>query len=282
MTPIKKFIRNTPIIRDLFRFAYRFKTAIGYFISPLWELLIWLFRSKEMANFTYDLTDQNKSYLASMIAGVTGHSFQEIISYIDELDTDQDLRTHIQRTIRASNEKHFADLDIKYGRRLGWYAFVRTLKPKIIVETGVDKGLGSCVLTAALVRNEQEGCAGYYFGTDINPRAGYLFSGRYKDFGEILYGDSIKSLEKINKTIDLFINDSDHSADYEEKEYQTILGKLGPQSILLGDNAHVTDKLLNFAQLTNRQFVFFQEKPLNHWYPGAGIGIAYKNWAPTK
>ncbi len=23
-------------------------------------------------------------------------------------------------------------------------------------------------------------------------------------------------------------------------------------------------------------FIFFKETPLNHWYPGAGIGISYK------
>lgn len=282
MATMKNIIRNTPIVREIFSFAYRFVIALSYFKDPFGEFLLWLFRSKELANFTYDLTDQNKHYLASMIANITGFSYKEIELYIDELESDENLRNHIRESILASGEAHFADLDVHYGRRLGWYAFVRVLKPKTVVETGVDKGMGSCVLTAALIKNGQEGFPGYYFGTDINPRAGYMFTGKYADFGEILYGDSIESLMKFEKTIDLFINDSDHSADYERREYQTIAEKLSPHAIVLGDNAHITDKLLNFAHSTGRQFVFFHEKPANHWYPGAGIGIAYQNSSNAK
>ena len=55
-----------------------------------------------------------------------------------------------------------------------------------------------------------------YIGTDINPNAGYLFDEIYSENGKILYGDSIESL-KLNAEIDLFINDSDHSAEYEKE-----------------------------------------------------------------
>ena len=168
-----------------------------------------------------------------------------------------------------------ADLDMGYGRRIGWYALVRALKPRTVVETGVDKGLGSCVLAAALLRNRAEGYQGQYFGTDINPRAGWLFQGAYRQAGEILYGDSIESLERMQSQIDLFINDSDHSAEYEEREYACIASKLSNSAVVLGDNSHVTDKLYQFAVSTDRHFLFFSEKPADHWYPGAGIGAAW-------
>ena len=64
--------------------------------------------------------------------------------------------------------------------------------------------------------------------------------------------------------MDIFINDSDHLAENERREYETVEGKLTSDAIILGDNAHRTDELLNFAVGTGRQFVFFQEKPLNH------------------
>ena len=168
-----------------------------------------------------------------------------------------------------------ADEDAKFAKRMGWYAFVRAMKPKVVVETGVDKGLGSCVITAAIKKNKEEGFDGYYYGTDINPKAGYLLSGEYSKYGEILYGDSIESLKKLDKTVDIFINDSDHSAAYEALEYETIKDKLTKDSIILGDNSHVTDKLLNFSNANGMKFIFFKEEPLNHWYPGAGIGVAY-------
>jgi predicted O-methyltransferase YrrM len=168
-----------------------------------------------------------------------------------------------------------ADPVPRFARRIGWYALVRCLKPKVVVETGVDKGLGSVVLTAALLRNGLEGHPGRYYGTDINPKAGYLLKEPYAAAGKILIGDSIESLKKLGETIDLFINDSDHSAGYEGREYETVERSLAPGAVVIGDNAHVTDELLRFARRTGRTFLYFQERPKDHWYPGGGIGVAF-------
>ena len=75
--------------------------------------------------------------------------------------------------------------------------------------------------------------------------------------------------------VDLFVNDSDPSEDYEAEEYRTIAIKLSDHAIVLGDNSHYTNKLVEFSLQTDRRFVFFQEKPHEHWYPGAGIGISF-------
>ena len=93
--------------------------------------------------------------------------------------------------------------------------------------------------------------------------------------GEVLYGDSISTLEAFSEKIDLFINDSDHSAEYEYGEYQTIAGKLAAGAVILGDNSHITDSLSRFARKSGRCFIFFHEIPKEHWYPGAGIGVAF-------
>jgi predicted O-methyltransferase YrrM len=217
----------------------------------------------------------NKCYLAALIAEVTGEHIETISDYINEIESDAELKTHLEEQTKESDLKYIADKTVQYGRRIGWYALVRATKPRVIIETGIDKGLGSCILTAALKKNKAEGFSGKYYGTDINPKAGYLLSGDYKDFGEILYGDSIESLENIDETIDLFINDSDHSDEYEWKEYLTIQNKLSSKAIILGDNSHCTDKLLKFSSQNDRHFVYFQEKPINHWYPGGGLGISF-------
>lgn len=236
----------------------------------------WLIKSREITNYTYDLEVNNQRYLCALLSDVTEVSFDQIMSYIQELEEDKELRHHIHAAITRSNQAHVADRVVRYGRRLGWYAITRATKPRVVVETGVDKGLGSCVLAAALKRNKEEGHEGYYLGTDINPEAGYLLSGVYNNYGRILYGDSIKSLSGLNVAIDLFINDSDHSAKYEAEEYKTIAGMLSEHAIILGDNSHVTSELLDFSLATGRRFVFFQEKPSKHWYPGGGIGISFR------
>ena len=125
------------------------------------------------------------------------------------------------------------------------------------------------------MKNSKEGFYGKYIGTDIDLKKGKLLQTPLKDFGEILNGDSLDSLDKPNCKIDLFINDSDHSASYEMKEYELIKDKLSPNAIILGDNSHVTNELSKFSMKNDRNFIFIPEKPKNHWYPGAGIGVSF-------
>jgi hypothetical protein len=253
-----KLIRM-PVLGRLLLNAYRAKIAFQYCSGPLLRVFLWLFNSKETTNFTYHLEEINKRYLVSLISHITNKDFVRVMGYVDEVMEDQQLRNHIEEMSKRSVDSFTADGEARFGRRVGWYAFTRATKPKIVVETGVDKGLGACVITAALMKNSEEGYKGYYYGTDINPRAGYLLSAPYSNFGEILYGDSIQSLRGLQETIDIFINDSDHSAEYEEREYETVKAKLTPNAIILGDNAHTNDKLLNFALATGRHFVFFRK-----------------------
>ncbi len=259
----------------LINFFPRFWLAMRFHTIRLGQIFRWLFQSREDTNFTYNLTPANKLYLANMISVITGASVEAIQNLFREVETDNVLRQHILTKTRASPYRIVADNRVEFGRRLGWYALVRLQKPGVVVETGVDKGLGAVLLCAALLRNRAEGKPGRYFGTDIALKAGYLLTNQYAEVGQILYGDSIESLEKFTEPIDLFINDSDHSATYEYDEYETILSKLGSGGIILGDNAHVTSKLAEFSGKHNRQFLYFQEGPQDHWYPGAGIGFSF-------
>jgi hypothetical protein len=275
MKKLRLLVRRTPIIRGIALFILRIHVVSSYIFNPIEEAISWIFRSKEFTNFTYDLSNLNKRYLIAFIAGILGRNFNEIEGYIAEIESDLSLRAHLLAATEASSERYFAEKNIYYGRRLGWYAVVRATRPKVVVETSVDKGLGSCVITSALKRNASDGFPGRYYGTDINPSAGYLLTDVYKEYGKILYGDSIMSLKNLNEIIDVFINDSDHSLDYEAKEYKTIADRLHPNAIIISDNSHITSALLDFAIATNRNFMYFQEKPINHWYSGAGLGIAF-------
>lgn len=259
----------------LINFFPRLWLAMRFHTARLRQIFGWLFTSREDTNFTYNLTPDNKLYLANMISAISGASVEVIQNLFREVETDDMLRQHILTKTRAAPYRIVADNRVEFGRRLGWYALVRLLKPGVVIETGVDKGLGAVLLCSALLRNRAEGKPGRYFGTDIALKAGYLLSEQYAEVGQILYGDSIESLQQFTEPIDLFINDSDHSANYEYDEYETIISKLAPMGIILGDNAHVTSKLAQFSGKYNRRFLYFQEVPQDHWYPGAGIGFSF-------
>jgi len=268
---IKSFLKRIWFLNFLRRIYY----ATKLYNYRYRQILHWGLHSREDTNVTYDLTPNNMRYLACTLAVVLEMDYPTVWRYLEEAQNDRDLRDHVAEQVKKSELGIFADAEAKFARRLGWYVFVRVMKPKLVVETGVDKGLGAVLLCAALLRNRAEGHAGQYYGTDINPKAGYLLCGKYAEVGAILYGDSIESLSNMQVPIDLFINDSDHSMDYEYREYRTIQERLHERSIILSDNAEVSPALLNFSLETGRQFLFFQEYPDNHWYPGAGIGISF-------
>jgi predicted O-methyltransferase YrrM len=274
MARIAQTLKNMPMGR-FFLMPMRLYDASSYYGPKMKQLLLWLFQSREHTNHTYDLTELNLKYLPSMLALVTGSDVASMESYIQEAAENHALMDFVRRNARLKDLQTIDDT-CRFGRRLGWYALVRHLRPKLVVETGVDKGLGSVLLCSALMKNAEMGYPGEYIGTDLNPAAGLLLRPPYSNFGKIVYGDSIESLRKIEQPIDIFINDSDHSAEYEYQEYLTVADRLSPDAIVLGDNSHRTDKLLQFSKERGRDFLFFKEEPINHWFPGCGIGISFK------
>lgn len=252
--------------------AWTFDNYVKGFLD---DYIAWFETSREQANFTYHLTAHNEQQLAGLVAVVAGCGLAAAQGYIAELTGDAALVEHVNRATLTSPLRDRADLNCGYGRRLGWYALARALKPRVVVETGVEKGLGSCVLAAALLRNRAAGAPGRYYGTDIDPGAGCLFTAPYAAAGQILYGDSLASLAALDERIDLFINDSDHSPAYEAREYALVTDKLAPGAVVLGDNSHASPALFEYARAHGKRYLFFAERPRGHFYPGAGIGVCW-------
>lgn len=251
----------------------RLTTALGYFQGPFRELARWALLSAETTNFTYSLTALNRDQLAAFLAAVAGAPEARCLAYMAELEQDDELRAHLRA--RAASSSLAGDAEPRYGRRMGWYALVRLLRPGLVVETGVHRGLGTAVLAAALRRNAAEGAPGTVIGTDIDPRAGALLGPPYDQHGRVVHGDSLSTLRALDRPIGLFVNDSDHRSSYERAEYEAIEPLLASDALVLSDNAHCTNELHEFARRTGRRYLFFSERPQDHWYPGAGIGAAY-------
>ena len=271
---LKSFIKKVPLLQEFMRIRGRKKRATSYY-KPSFRLINdWAKKKTEFSNYYYDLNESNRSDLASLISAITETPFKQVEALFDELENNENLRAHISNS--WARDPMMSDAKLGFGRRLGWYAFIRILKPKIVVETGVHHGVGSCVITSALIKNAEDGFIGQYFGTDIDKNAGKLLVQPYSKFGKVLYGDSIESLKQLTESVDIFINDSDHSGEYEKLEYETINTKLSKKALIIGDNSHTTNSLRIFSQATDRNFIFFKEIPREHWYPGAGIGISFK------
>jgi predicted O-methyltransferase YrrM len=256
---------------------FRFVFIAGPYVSrKLWLAVTWAFRSKEYYNHTYNLSPLNKQYLASFIAVVTGYSVGEIEQYIRELETDICIAEELRKKNASSKDRYSTDDEPRYGRRLGWYALVRATKPRVVVETGIDRGLGTVVIAAALKRNSEDGYPGRLYATDIVQDCGHLVSDAFKPYYEKLIGDSVTSLQKLRVRVDVFLHDSDHRPEYEWAEFLAVEPSLTPDAIVMSDNSQETTKLREFAERTGRSFLYFQDIPQQHWWPGDGIGCAFR------
>lgn len=248
--------------------------ALEYFAAPLRNLAKWVVTSQENTNFTYDISPHGITTLAHAVSLATGAPVPDVRAYLAEpaddaafLETLRLKGTKLARTLPFDPEPLF-------GRRLGWYAAVRALKPRVVLESGVDKGLGAMLLCYALERNAEDGAPGHYIGLDINPHSGALMAQPYSRHARFLLGDALDSIASLADPVDLYINDGDHRHDYELREYQAIAPHLAPGCLILGDNCHLSEALPRFAEATGRRFFFWHEQPADHWYPGAGIGFA--------
>ncbi|MEV4709773.1 class I SAM-dependent methyltransferase [Micromonospora sp. NPDC049374] len=236
----------------------------------------WLVASREHHNYTYELTKLSRHHLAWFVSVVCELPVKQVRKYLAEIEADDALRQHISSAIAGAARRGLADKQVRYARRIGWYAMVRAKRPKHIVETGVDKGLGSCVLAAALLRNAAEGHPGRVSSIDINPEAGYLArTAPWSEVIDLVIGDSVESITALDRPVDLFLHDSDHSRAYERREFAAVEPKLAPGAMLLTDNVTHTNVLAEHAERTGRRFLAYRETPANHWYPGDGIGVAW-------
>ena len=75
----------------------------------------------------------------------------------------------------------------------------------------------------------------------------------------------------------MFLHDSLHTYDYETREFTAVEPNLRANAIILSDNAHESSALSNWAERSRRHYLFFKEQPLDHWWPGDGIGAAWVN-----
>ncbi len=251
--PRRQLIRRAGINR--FRWIHKWNTVRQYG-HPVREHVPYVLFDPEVENFTYEIEnrDELRVWLDELCAGG---------SYVDELDSDELLRAELRRRLRwrPANKQ-----EALFGRRAGWYAIVRALKPLRVVETGMHDGLGSTVLLAALERNGE----GHLTSIDPKPGTGWLVPERLRPRWSRVRATSYEALPQAGK-IDLFVHDSLHTPECERWELETAADH-GAKT-LLSDNAHAADTCEQFANDHGTTMTVWRERPKGHFYPGGGIGV---------
>jgi predicted O-methyltransferase YrrM len=250
----------------------RRKFALNYYAGKISMISTWSKKRTENYNFYYDITEKNLIDLCHLMSTIFSEDYKSVLSYANELKMNKGLISFIHKEF--ADDPKMKDAKIAFARRIGWYVLIRITRPRLVVETGVHQGVGALVITSALMKNIEEGNHGRYLGIDIDPNSGVLFKGEFAEVGDIKIGDSIEILKGLVGPVDLFISDSDHENQYENNEYEAFIPLMQNNSIIISDNSHANSVLADFSLKHNRNYFFFAESPLDHWYPGAGIGFS--------
>ena len=266
---IRDLIIRTKLLRLIAPFL-RIRIFLQFNFSNLKKSTKWLLISREFTNYLYDVTPINRNQMIGAVSSLTGKSITDVEKYFIELETDKDFSLKLDTKAKKIQRQNEFLFPIPFARRIVWYCLIRITRPGTVVETGTEKGLGSLIIQRALDMNNY----GKLYTLDLDKYAGSLLDSNDKEKISLLFGDSIPSINGISE-IDLFIHDSDHSAEHERNELEAIQNKLTSNAIVLSDNSHVTDELYNWSKKMGRKYVFIKEVPKDHWYGGGGVGISY-------
>ncbi len=136
------------------------------------------------------------------------------------------------------------------AQRLLW-GFVRSARPKKILETGVADGASTRVILDALEANGD----GRLYSFDVSPAAGDLAKksggvGRWNFTVLPARGRAGAQRRSISalRPIDAFLHDSDHRYAWQSFEYREAWSALAPGGWLLSDDIDLSYAFLDFAR----------------------------------
>lgn len=234
------------------------------------QALRYLSSGRELTNFTYDIS--NTGELAEVVAEALALPVADVEAFMREVVDDEGFIAVLRTRLRAHGDR--TD-EPRFGRRLGWYCVVRAVRPSVVVETGSHDGLGTALLARALARNAAGGSPGVVLSFDVDPSSGWLVDESLQPYVERHIGDARETLPAAlaDRRVGVFVHDSLHTYEHERFELETALAHRDDHLVLMSDNSHDSTALPDVCAESGLHYFFFRERPLDHFYPGAGMGL---------
>jgi predicted O-methyltransferase YrrM len=235
----------------------------GHRLRGHWQFVL---GSPEPDNYTYPIT--NEAELAAWAAGVARCDEAAARALVQEPSQDVELAARL----RSATAHHWlwTKRAPDFGKRLGWYALARALRPRRVIEIGAHDGLGSLLLLRALELNQLEGVPGTLVSFDVNPAAGWLVGEH--PLWELRIQASDEGLAQVVSPaapVDMLVYDGWHTFEAEYADLRVAAEHLSSDGVLVSDDAQVTRALARLSEELGFDYSEFQEIPLGHFYPGA-------------
>ena len=186
----------------------------------------------------------------------------EILNYPDvsSISTEYFLirQTWITKFSAPRNQFFKQVFDLGDSMGLLIYCYVRLVRPRIVIETGVAAGVSTSILLEALRKN---GNNGQLVSIDVTEKVGEVIPTHLKVNWklEVLdkrsYENSLISLLDLNHDCELFLHDSNHSVEWQIFEFTKALDKLKNCSVLFFDD--VAPALVGYVKENYPQIQMF-------------------------
>ena len=238
----------------------------GHSISRHWRLVL---TSPEPDNYTYEIA--NEYDLAVWAAAVIRCDVAVAWTIVREPHRDVVLTDRLQNA--TAGHWFWTKRMPPFGKRLGWYALVRALRPRLVIEVGAHDGLGSLLVLRALELNEREGSRGELVSFDVNAAAGWLVGAH--PLWELRIQSSHEGIAEVLSArgpLDMFIYDGWHTHEAEYADLEAAAAYLSSEGVLISDDAQVSRALSHLCERVGFGYFEFQEAPVGHFYPGAVLG----------
>lgn len=194
------------------------------------------------------------------IATVTNQNRDAIRSAISDFQNDPHFKSVFQERLAAfEKDDTIAHGDIRF-HSVTLYTFVRLLRPRLIVETGVASGKSSTMILLALHHNGD----GRMVSIDLpnaeghtlpdgalthtgTKRPGWLVPDYLAERWTLLLGDSRELLPQAVSDIakiDMFFHDSLHTNEHVAFEISTVLPRLARPALVVVDDADMVQQAL--------------------------------------
>jgi hypothetical protein len=221
-------------------------------------------------------------------------------SFLDELSTDCSLKEGIEEKVKLVDffETKSWDSTLRFGLyRVVQYCVTRSVKAKVVIETGVLHGLSTSFILQAVDRNglgrlhsidlpsTYVGGAvnndGFFETLPPNEVSGWAIPDYLLKNWSLNVGSSSEHLPQILKTspcIDFFVHDSEHTFDTMMNEFEMVWEHLTVGGILLADNIDTNCAFFDFCTNKKRVPVVFPPDPdhLQPGQPGIRFGLLKK------
>ncbi len=235
----------------------------GHHVRRHWQFVL---ASPEPDNYTFQI--ENEGELAAWVAGVARCDEAAARALVQEPSHDDELA----RRLRSATAEHWlwTKPAPPFGKRLGWYALARALRPRRVIEIGAHDGLGSLLLLRALELNDREGFSGTLVSFDVNPAAGWLVGEH--PLWKLRIQSSDQGLPAVispTEPVDMLVYDGWHTFEAEYADLRVAAENLSSGGVLVSDDAQVTRALARLCEERGFAYSEFQEVPVDHFYPGA-------------